>query len=156
MTSPTRSPSTLCRTGESAKRGGTLSRRWRCGVRLGQLEACSFRKEPSREGTGRRRSLVEFRSNRFVSRETKVTLALSPLPPPSPPSVSLCFSFRATQIKTYSWDNAQVIMVGNKCDLEDDRIVPTEDSNRLAEDLGEGGPSQHHTRAWRPRSLSNA
>ncbi|XP_062310389.1 RAB3D, member RAS oncogene family, b [Osmerus eperlanus] len=42
----------------------------------------------------------------------------------------------ATQIKTYSWDNAQVIMVGNKCDLEDDRIVPTEDSHRLAEDLG--------------------
>uniref|UniRef100_A0A3P8Z9U2 small monomeric GTPase n=1 Tax=Esox lucius TaxID=8010 RepID=A0A3P8Z9U2_ESOLU len=27
----------------------------------------------------------------------------------------------ATQIKTYSWDNAQVILVGNKCDLEDDR-----------------------------------
>ncbi|XP_056466934.1 RAB3D, member RAS oncogene family, b [Gadus macrocephalus] len=42
----------------------------------------------------------------------------------------------ATQIKTYSWDNAQVIMVGNKCDLEDDRIVPTEDSQRLAEELG--------------------
>lgn len=42
----------------------------------------------------------------------------------------------ATQIKTYSWDNAQVIMVGNKCDLEDDRVVPTEDSQRLAEDLG--------------------
>ncbi|KAK0155824.1 Ras-related protein Rab-3D [Merluccius polli] len=42
----------------------------------------------------------------------------------------------ATQIKTYSWDNAQVILVGNKCDLEDDRIVPTEDSQRLAEDLG--------------------
>ncbi|KAJ4921520.1 hypothetical protein JOQ06_015411, partial [Pogonophryne albipinna] len=42
----------------------------------------------------------------------------------------------ATQIKTYSWDNAQVILVGNKCDLEDDRIVPTEDSLRLAEELG--------------------
>lgn len=42
----------------------------------------------------------------------------------------------ATQIKTYSWDNAQVILVGNKCDLEDDRIVPTEDSQRLAEELG--------------------
>ena len=48
-----------------------------------------------------------------------------------------CGSPRATQIKTYSWDNAQVIMVGNKCDLEDDRIVPTEDSQRLAEELGE-------------------
>ncbi|KAF0032315.1 hypothetical protein F2P81_014605 [Scophthalmus maximus] len=41
----------------------------------------------------------------------------------------------ATQIKTYSWDNAQVILVGNKCDLEDDRLVPTEDSQRLAEEL---------------------
>ena len=48
-----------------------------------------------------------------------------------------CASPRATQIKTYSWDNAQVIMVGNKCDLEDDRLVPTEDSQRLAEELGE-------------------
>ena len=48
-----------------------------------------------------------------------------------------CASPRATQIKTYSWDNAQVIMVGNKCDLEDDRVVPTEDSQRLAEELGE-------------------
>lgn len=45
-------------------------------------------------------------------------------------------SYRATQIKTYSWDNAQVILVGNKCDLEDDRLVPTEDGQRLAEELG--------------------
>ncbi|XP_041033297.1 RAB3D, member RAS oncogene family, a [Carcharodon carcharias] len=42
----------------------------------------------------------------------------------------------ATQIKTYSWDNAQVILVGNKSDLEDDRVVPTEDGRRLADDLG--------------------
>ncbi|XP_019749023.1 RAB3D, member RAS oncogene family, b [Hippocampus comes] len=42
----------------------------------------------------------------------------------------------ATQIKTYSWDNAQVILIGNKCDLEDDRLIPTEDGQRLAEDLG--------------------
>lgn len=44
--------------------------------------------------------------------------------------------YRATQIKTYSWDNAQVILVGNKCDLEDERLVPTEDGQRLAEELG--------------------
>lgn len=44
---------------------------------------------------------------------------------------------RATQIKTYSWDNAQVILVGNKCDLEDDRLVATEDGQRLANELGE-------------------
>uniref|UniRef100_G1TJ67 small monomeric GTPase n=1 Tax=Oryctolagus cuniculus TaxID=9986 RepID=G1TJ67_RABIT len=43
----------------------------------------------------------------------------------------------ATQIKTYSWDNAQVILVGNKCDLEDERAVPAEDGRRLADDLGE-------------------
>ncbi|XP_038640796.1 RAB3D, member RAS oncogene family, a isoform X2 [Scyliorhinus canicula] len=42
----------------------------------------------------------------------------------------------ATQIKTYSWDNAQVILVGNKSDLEDDRVVPTEDGRRLADELG--------------------
>uniref|UniRef100_A0A8C0H181 small monomeric GTPase n=1 Tax=Chelonoidis abingdonii TaxID=106734 RepID=A0A8C0H181_CHEAB len=37
----------------------------------------------------------------------------------------------ATQIKTYSWDNAQVILVGNKCDLEEDRVVATEDGKQL-------------------------
>ncbi|XP_060747840.1 RAB3D, member RAS oncogene family, b isoform X1 [Tachysurus vachellii] len=42
----------------------------------------------------------------------------------------------ATQIKTYSWDNAQVILVGNKCDLEDDRLIPAENSQRLADELG--------------------
>ncbi|KAM5309298.1 ras-related protein Rab-3D isoform 1-T2 [Glossophaga mutica] len=42
----------------------------------------------------------------------------------------------ATQIKTYSWDNAQVILVGNKCDLEDERVVLAEDGQRLANDLG--------------------
>lgn len=29
-----------------------------------------------------------------------------------------------------------MILVGNKCDLEDDRLVPTEDGQRLASDLG--------------------
>uniref|UniRef100_A0A3Q2P7Y8 small monomeric GTPase n=1 Tax=Fundulus heteroclitus TaxID=8078 RepID=A0A3Q2P7Y8_FUNHE len=45
-------------------------------------------------------------------------------------------SFRASQIKTYSWDNAQVILVGNKCDLEDERVIATEDGQRLSEELG--------------------
>lgn len=44
---------------------------------------------------------------------------------------------RATQIKTYSWDNAQVVLVGNKLDLEEDRQVPTEDAQRLATELGQ-------------------
>ncbi|XP_028312601.1 RAB3D, member RAS oncogene family, a [Gouania willdenowi] len=42
----------------------------------------------------------------------------------------------ATQIKTYSWDNAQVVLVGNKLDLEEDRQVPTENGQRVAKELG--------------------
>ncbi|KAG7281647.1 hypothetical protein CRUP_019159 [Coryphaenoides rupestris] len=41
----------------------------------------------------------------------------------------------ATQVKTYSWDNAQVVLVGNKLDLEEDRQVPTVDAKRLATEL---------------------
>lgn len=48
------------------------------------------------------------------------------------------FSFRSTQIKTYSWDDAQVILVGNKCDMEDERVVSTERGRHLGEQLGKG------------------
>ena len=41
-----------------------------------------------------------------------------------------------TQIKTYSWDNAQVILVGNKCDCEEERVVSTERGKQLADQLG--------------------
>ncbi|KAJ2947053.1 hypothetical protein O0L34_g16400 [Tuta absoluta] len=41
-----------------------------------------------------------------------------------------------TQIKTYSWDNAQVILVGNKCDMEEERVVSAERGRQLAEQLG--------------------
>lgn len=41
-----------------------------------------------------------------------------------------------TQIKMYSWDNAQVVLVGNKMDLEEERVITTERGNRLAEQLG--------------------
>ncbi|KAH7934893.1 hypothetical protein HPB52_001876 [Rhipicephalus sanguineus] len=41
-----------------------------------------------------------------------------------------------TQIKTYSWDNAQVILVGNKCDMEDERVVSAERGRQLADQLG--------------------
>jgi len=40
-----------------------------------------------------------------------------------------------TQIKTYSWDNAQVILVGNKCDMQNERVVSTERGKKLANDL---------------------
>lgn len=36
----------------------------------------------------------------------------------------------------YSWDNAQVVLVGNKTDLEDERVISTERGRRLAEQLG--------------------
>lgn len=45
--------------------------------------------------------------------------------------------YRATQIKTYSWDNAQVILVGNKCDMADERVIPVEKGKHLADQLGE-------------------
>lgn len=43
---------------------------------------------------------------------------------------------RSTQIKTYSWDNAQVLLVGNKCDMEDERVVAAERGRQLSEQLG--------------------
>lgn len=46
------------------------------------------------------------------------------------------FICRVTQIKTYSWDNAQVILVGNKCDMEDERVISFERGKQLAEQLG--------------------
>ena len=47
-----------------------------------------------------------------------------------------CGCFRCTQIKTYSWDNAQVVLVGNKCDLEDERVVSADRGKQLADQLG--------------------
>ncbi|XP_034240089.1 ras-related protein Rab-3 isoform X1 [Thrips palmi] len=41
-----------------------------------------------------------------------------------------------TQIKTYSWDNAQVVLVGNKCDMEDERVISFERGKQLADQLG--------------------
>ncbi len=48
-------------------------------------------------------------------------------------SAKLC---RSTQIKMYSWDNAQVVLVGNKCDAEDERVISTERGKYLADSLG--------------------
>ncbi|XP_035235299.1 ras-related protein Rab-3C isoform X2 [Anguilla anguilla] len=42
----------------------------------------------------------------------------------------------STQIKTYSWDNAQVVLAGNKCDMEEERVVPAASGRMLAEQLG--------------------
>ncbi|KAJ8380849.1 hypothetical protein SKAU_G00016270 [Synaphobranchus kaupii] len=42
----------------------------------------------------------------------------------------------STQIKTYSWDNAQVVLAGNKCDMEEERVVSTASGRMLAEQMG--------------------
>jgi len=42
----------------------------------------------------------------------------------------------ATQIKTYSWDSAQVMLVANKADMENERVVSTERGEELARQLG--------------------
>jgi GTPase SAR1 family protein len=44
--------------------------------------------------------------------------------------------WRVTQIKTYSWDNAQVILVANKSDMVDERVVSTERGRQFADQLG--------------------
>jgi hypothetical protein len=44
--------------------------------------------------------------------------------------------YRVTQIKTYSWDNAQVVLVGNKCDMQSERIVAYERGKQFADHLG--------------------
>ena len=36
----------------------------------------------------------------------------------------------------YSWDNAQVVLVANKCDMEDDRVLSAERGKQLADSLG--------------------
>lgn len=47
-----------------------------------------------------------------------------------------CLARRSTQIKTYSWDNAQVVLAGNKCDMEEERVVSVDSGRLLAEQLG--------------------
>ncbi|XP_025111509.1 ras-related protein Rab-3 isoform X2 [Pomacea canaliculata] len=41
-----------------------------------------------------------------------------------------------TQIKTHAWSNASVLLVGNKCDLEESRVVSQTRGQELAESLG--------------------
>lgn len=50
-------------------------------------------------------------------------------------ALMLCLR-RSTQIKTYSWDNAQVVLAGNKCDMEEERVVSVDSGRLLAEQLG--------------------
>ncbi|UJR32712.1 hypothetical protein I4U23_020171 [Adineta vaga] len=50
-------------------------------------------------------------------------------------------SFRAvkdwvSQIETYSYEKPAVILIGNKCDMTQERVVPTEHGKKLADELG--------------------
>ncbi|ESN99507.1 hypothetical protein HELRODRAFT_84303 [Helobdella robusta] len=42
----------------------------------------------------------------------------------------------STQIRTYSWDNAQVVLVGNKSDLEEQRVISKDAGQQLANQMG--------------------
>lgn len=71
-------------------------------------------------------------STQFRTGEGKITFSFHPF-------FKRCINdlaFRVTQIKTYSWDNAQVILVGNKCDMEDERVISFERGKQLADQLG--------------------
>ncbi|XP_046561316.1 ras-related protein Rab-3 isoform X2 [Haliotis rubra] len=41
-----------------------------------------------------------------------------------------------TQIKTHAWSNACVLLVGNKCDAEESRVVDSKEGEDLSKDLG--------------------
>ena len=48
----------------------------------------------------------------------------------------LAVSSWANQVKTYSWEYTQVVLVGNKNDMEEDRVVTYEQGRKLADALG--------------------
>ena len=62
---------------------------------------------------------------------------------------------RATQIKTYSWDNAQVLLVGNKCDMDDERVVSGDRARQLSDHLGELPRTHARTHTHRHTTHSN-
>lgn len=59
-------------------------------------------------------------------------------------SIYLCFCTvlhrvvfsRVLQIKTHTWEKTPVMLVGNKCDAEADRVVQSEEGEKLATELG--------------------
>ena len=51
-------------------------------------------------------------------------------------AVAGCSVGRCTQIKTHAWSNASVVLAGNKCDLEESRVVSQSRGQELAHDLG--------------------
>jgi len=52
-------------------------------------------------------------------------------------SMLFCIVFqRVLQIKTHSWEKTPVILIGNKCDMTNERVVQTNEGKKLADDLG--------------------
>ncbi|KAL0979292.1 hypothetical protein UPYG_G00183280 [Umbra pygmaea] len=47
-----------------------------------------------------------------------------------------CVQDWSTQIKTYSWDNAQVVLAANKCDMMEERVISADRGRQLADQLG--------------------
>ena len=47
--------------------------------------------------------------------------------------ITIC---RCTQIKTHAWSNASVVLVGNKSDLDEGRVIDESKGHNLAMDLG--------------------
>jgi hypothetical protein len=43
---------------------------------------------------------------------------------------------RVLQIKTHSWEKTPVILIGNKCDMANERVVYSQEGKKLADDLG--------------------
>jgi GTPase SAR1 family protein len=50
--------------------------------------------------------------------------------------VLYCVFQRVLQIKTHSWEKIPVMLVGNKCDMADERVVQSEDGENFASELG--------------------
>ena len=47
-----------------------------------------------------------------------------------------CTHLRSSTVKEHSWEKARVVLVGNKCDLKDSRVVQAKQGLELAESLG--------------------
>jgi Ras-related protein Rab-3C len=43
---------------------------------------------------------------------------------------------RVLQIKTHSWEKTPVILIGNKCDMVNERVVQLQEGKKLADDIG--------------------
>lgn len=45
--------------------------------------------------------------------------------------------YRVTQTRACAWENVQIMLVGNKCDLEEERVISTDRGRQLADQLSE-------------------